>query len=517
MIWRRPFRPRLLILLALWTLPIATYAVAGLVAIYQQGWFPWILWTLPPMWLTAWAIGHLWPAPPASDASYIQPLDTPDFWTPRDVEASKVLENFRSEVADVNLESITDVQRYLDDARTLASRLAQHYHADGSDNLLHPLTLVEILAVLHLAIEDVEEWMQENVPGSDWATIGQLERVPRYANAFNGAQKIVYFGTAILNPAKLLAYPLWQKSGKLAGELQDEIIRRFYQKVLGQFGYYLIEMYSGRLRGGSKQYRARFSVLNKAIQANGGTANFVDELQDVETTIALLGQVKAGKSSLINALLGQHAAQTSLLPETRQVTRYRYPLPGSSNALVLLDTPGYSEADLPRQQSQEIQTAVAAADIVLLVLAANVPARDADLRMLTELQANYQKQRRLKPPTILVVFTHVDLLRPIGEWEPPYNWQKPSSAKEKSIAGAIDYAKEILGSQVAIGGYAAVYTGDKQPIPTNASEELVPLLIQHLDHGHASAVLKAFYQDLDKQRYKHLARQVMQLVKSVAP
>src|SRR5690606_33596866 len=141
-----------------------------------------------------------------------------------------------------------------------------------------------------------------------------------------------------------------------------------YQQYLSHIGYYLIEMYSGRLRGGSELYRKQFGHLASALHVAGGDVQQFADLADVNTTIAVMGQVKAGKSSLVNSLLQNHAAATSIMPETRQVQRYEFMLPDSHNVLRLLDTPGYSEADITSRQRAETKAAAEVADIILLVM-----------------------------------------------------------------------------------------------------------------------------------------------------
>lgn len=511
--WRHFVRPRTVLLFVLWSLPILFYIGAGIFALYKTGWFYWIVWSLPPMWLAAWLVGRVWKPPKLHQSADRQPLTAPTFWTPHDAAAIAIVEKFRNSVDDVDYQVVTDANRYLVDAQNMAQRLAKHYHADGSDNLLHPLTLVEILTVIHLAVEDLELWVLDNVPGSDLATVGQLQRIPGIVNAFDMAQKAVFVASAVFNPAKLFAYPLWRKSGRVAFELQNELIRTFYQRYLRQLGYYLIEMYSGRLRGGSEQYRAKFGPLATAIHTADGDVSLIDQLKEVGTSIAVLGQVKAGKSSLINALMQGHVVSTSILPETRKVSRHQYAVSGSDNVITLLDTPGYSEADVTHQQKKEIQIAAETADIVLLVMAANVSARDADLKAVQALNEHYVGKRQLKPPTIIGVVTHVDLLRPVREWAPPYDWRAPTGAKEKSMAETVDYIRTVLGDSVT--DFVCVYTGQTREPDNSIAEELVPLLVKHLDQGHAAAVLKAFYQQLSRDRFQKLARQVIGLANSV--
>ena len=510
----RYLRPRLVVLFLLWTLPVLAYFVVGFVAMYRVGWLSLVVWTLPLMWLAAWLVGKLWPpAKPRDHRVDGKPIQAPEFWTPQDADAIAVVEEFRANVEPIDSMSIADVDRYLRDATTLAERLAKHYHADDSKNLLNPLTLVEVLSVVHLAVEDLEEWIIQNVPGSDLATFGQLGQIPRVVDALDVAQKVVYVASAIMNPAKLLAYPLWRKSGRVAVELQNEVIRGFYQRYLRQLGFYLIEMYSGRLQGGSRRYRSQFGQINASVREVNGDTETLQRMQDVGTSIAVMGQVKAGKSSLINALMNAPVAATGVLPETRDVTRYEYSIPGSTNVLALLDTPGYSEADVSRQQVREIKTASEHADIILLVMAANVSARHADVQIVQELSAHYKNKKHLRPPAIIAVLTHIDLLRPIREWSPPYDWRNPSDLKEESIAEAVAYARELFGDSVA--DYACVHVGQDHPADSTVADELVPILIQHLDHGHAAAILKSFYKQISRERYAKLSRQVIGLLKTL--
>lgn len=512
-------RPRVVVLLVLWSLPAIVCIVISVIALYQTGWLVVIAGLLPLIWLVAWLVGRWWPAPKLNRSAHWTPLRASDFWTPQDVAAIDVVEGFRRQVADVNQLTIVDPNRYIQDAQELTQRLAMHFHPNADSgtlapqHMLNPLTLVEILSVIHLAVEDLEDWMLENVPGSHLATVGQLGQLPRLAKAWDIGQSIFFIATSIANPSRLLTYPLWRSTGRVTVELQNELIRAFYQQYLSHIGYYLIEMYSGRLKRGSRVYRQQFGHLAAAVHAAGGDTEQLANLADSNTTIAIMGQVKAGKSSLINALMKGNVATTSILPETRQVQCFEFALPGSANGLRLLDTPGYSEADISKHQRAETKSAAEVADIILLVMAANVPARYSDVELVRDLEQHYRARRHLRPPPIIGVFTHIDLLRPVREWTPPYDWRKPSSSKEHSMANAVGYARELFGDSIS--AYACVYTGEMESTDTSVGDELIPLLIAHLDQGHASAVLKAFYAQLSQQRFKKLSKQVRGLLKNV--
>lgn len=504
---------RVVVLLSLWLLPLLAYVGIGLLAIYETGWLTVIAWSLPALWLLAWIVGKLWSPPKLQDTVFNQPLTPLEFWTDQDAAAIKVVEEFRHRVPDIDYLSVIDPNRYFRDAQALSQLLAKHYHQEHSDNAFRPLTVVEILSVIHLSVEDLEAWLLENVPGSDLVTVGQIEQLPTLLRAVDIGQTAMFLASAVVNPSKLLAYPLWRKSGRVSVELQNELMRAFYQRYLRQVSYYLIEMYSGRLSGGSQRYRERFGRMSAAVHAARGDAGLFKDLDVASTTIAVMGQVKAGKSSLINALMKDKVAAISVLPATREVQRYDYRLPESNAVLSLLDTPGYSEADVTRQQRGEIQSAAQIADIVLLVMSANTPAKEADVQIVRELQALYRQRPHLKPPPIIAVLTRIDLLRPVREWSPPYDWRNPRSAKEQAIAQAVAYTQQLFGDTVA--AYACVYTGETHAPDASVADEVVPLLVENLGEGNSAAVLKAFYQQLSRQRFQQLSQQLTGLLKSV--
>ncbi len=512
--WFGILRPRIVVLVLLWALPALIYTAIGVIALYQTGWLVPIAWSLPLMWLAAWLVGLLWRPLKGQRAILGKPLRAREFWTPRDEAAIAVVETFRAEMVGVDRFSITQPNRYINDAQQLAQRLADHYYGTSGTNALHPVTIVEILAVIHLAAEDLEGWFQANIPGSDLATFGHFERLPLIARTLDLGQSIFFLATAITNPAKLLSYPLWRKAGSVTNELQDELVRAFYYRYLREIGFYLIEMYSGRLKGGGRHYRETFGTMSRAVHAARGDVSKLAELSAANTTIAVMGQVKAGKSSLINALMHASVAQTSVLPETRSVQRYDYQLPDTEARITLLDTPGYSETDMGRRQRAEIETASDSADIILLVMAANSSARQSDVQLVLELEEHYRRHPHLKPPPVIAVLTHLDLLRPIGQWTPPYNWRNPSQPKEQAMAKAVDYIRQLFGTSLA--GVACVNSAEAQPADTSVEDELVPLLVAELDQGHSAAIVRLFYSQLNRERFSRLTGQLTGLLKTFA-
>lgn len=93
--------------------------------------------------------------------------------------------------------------------------------------------------------------------------------------------------------------------------------------------------------------------------------------------VALIGRPNAGKSTLLNTLLGQHLAIVTPKPQT---TRHRILgiLNGADHQVLFLDTPGILDPKYALQQmmKREITRALADADVVVAVIDATAPVTD---------------------------------------------------------------------------------------------------------------------------------------------
>jgi 50S ribosomal subunit-associated GTPase HflX len=132
-------------------------------------------------------------------------------------------------------------------------------------------------------------------------------------------------------------------------------------------------------------------------------------------------------------LLGEQRAKTDVLPMTAEITQYQLQPAGVPTRFVLLDTVGYGHEGPNADQRRATEEAARQSDLLLLVMHARNPARQADVDLLRDLRAWFAARPDLRMPPILGVLTHIDLLSPAMEWAPPYDWQEPKRAKEKHI------------------------------------------------------------------------------------
>src|SRR5947209_4178738 len=96
--------------------------------------------------------------------------------------------------------------------------------------------------------------------------------------------------------------------------------------------------------------RARAECIQLAEEINRFLADSgrptVQVVRAEQLRFALMGQFNAGKSTLVNALLGERVAQTGPVPTTRQVQIYEF------RDFRILDLPG-SDARVVEQQEAE--------------------------------------------------------------------------------------------------------------------------------------------------------------------
>ena len=103
--------------------------------------------------------------------------------------------------------------------------------------------------------------------------------------------------------------------------------------------------------------------------------------------VAVVGRASVGKSSLVNAILGE---KVSIVSPVAQTTRnvIRGILTEPRGQLVFLDTPGIHKAqsDLGKLMNQKARAAAEGVDVVLLVLDSSVPPRDEDVGWMSRIQ-----------------------------------------------------------------------------------------------------------------------------------
>src|SRR5882672_6929542 len=113
--------------------------------------------------------------------------------------------------------------------------------------------------------------------------------------------------------------------------------------------------------------------------------------------VAILGRPNAGKSTLVNRLVGQKIAIVTSKPQTTR-NRIQGIVTRPQGQIVFIDTPGLHEADsaLGRQMMQEVAAALEGIDVLLLMVDASSTYPQADDLLL-------EKAKRFRGKTILAL------------------------------------------------------------------------------------------------------------------
>jgi predicted GTPase len=501
---------RLIVLALLLLVPVAFLGVVASVALYQWGWWVWAWWPMTACLVVALFLANRW----QSKRQLLALDETPPVhWTERDQKAWQLVLARAKKTDQVEMDRLGTPQFYLDTAQDMAKELAEFYHP-GTKDPVASLTIPEILAVVELASGDLAEMVEKYLPAGHLITVRDWRRARQAADWYNTASNVYWAVSGIFNPVNTATKYIASKIGLSTPLqlLQKNLILWFYSAFIHRLGTYLIDLNSGRLRVGARRYRAlkeehrlALEAIEKARAGDLANAAADGEAPAATVTITLFGQVKAGKSSLINALLGEQAAVTDVVPATQEITRYTLQQQGLGSSLVLLDTIGYAQAEITKKQYWATFEAARDADLLVFVTHALNPGRQADVEVLKALKDWYVSNPDLKMPPILGVVTHIDLLSPAMEWSPPYNWKNPVRPKEKSVAECVNYCAEQMGEFLE--GIVPVCAAVGKVY--GVQEGVLPALTKLLDKAHASAMLRCLHAEANDGKIRKVFDQLL--------
>jgi uncharacterized protein len=161
---------------------------------------------------------------------------------------------------------------------------------------------------------------------------------------------------------------------------------------------------------------------------------------DDPVRILVIGQVSAGKSTLINALLGEAAAETDLAPTTDRLTAHEIVL--DDTPCRLIDTVGLDGAP---ETLKTVLAQMLESDVILWVLRANRPSRGADVALRERFEARLAEQPTRRHPPVIAVAAAADALLP--GWPFPEN-RLPERGRTKLGAAMAAIAADMGGRPI---------------------------------------------------------------------
>jgi uncharacterized protein len=500
-------RWRIAVIVTLILIPFVAFCVIGSYYLWISGLTMLVWWPLFLIMTAGYVLAWYWQKNRKllPDVDFTPPLE----WTERDKEAWKLIEARGKAAATLPVEKFMDVNFYLETAQEMALELARFYQPKAKDPIDN-VTVPEILAVIEFAAHDLSLTVEQYLPAGNLLTVRNWKQAKKAIDWYPAFNAVYWAVSAVLSPIATAQRFLASQVGVSTPlkAMQDNMLAFFYTAYVERVGTYLVELHSGRLRVGASRYlelKKQHTRQKEAITATDAAEAAAEHVTQVAITI--IGQVKAGKSSLINALLGERKALTDVLPLTAEVTRYELQLPDIPTRLVIFDTVGYGHAGPKADQVKATRDAVQKSDLVLHVLHARNPARQPDMQMLQALADWHKERPGLKKPPILGVLTHIDLLSPAMEWSPPYDWHHPNRPKEEQIAQALAAAKEQVAPHLA--DITAACTAEGKQF--GVREELMPLIVRELDEAHAVALVRCIDAEANTGRARKVVKQLLAL------
>ncbi len=461
--------------LLLWLVPVAGLLPLGALWLHQQG----LLWLWSTALIVFSASGYavqFWLKQREQRLLQIAHAPPDPDWPPN-AEAAWSIVNDLADQLDPADWPLGDGQSLMALAKLTLERVARHFHPEVKQPLLE-LTLPHSLLIIERACRDLRDTLTEQVPFSHQLTLGTLTRLYRWKPFAERLFGLYRTGQWAINPGQAVISELWKHLRERGYALaQQDLSRWLLQAFVRQVGRHAIALYSGRL------LLLEYVPVQQTTPESARDLTVAKTIQDAAEPlrILVLGRANAGKSSLINALFGQIQAATDLIPKTTQrLMPYRLERDGLEQALIF-DTP-----DAEHLAPNTLRDAAAKADMIFWVSAAHRPDRQSERQILDALRLVQNTRLERHPPPLLVVVTHIDRLRPLREWQPPYDLTATENLKAMSIQAAITALATDL--DVPIASVIPVCLADGQVY--NVEDTLWVALLNHLDQARRTRLLR---------------------------
>ncbi|WP_414517273.1 GTPase family protein [Nostoc sp. PCC 9305] len=338
-----------------------------------------------------------------------------------------------------------DWQTFWTRCQDLVVAIAHIYNPQIQYPLLN-IYVPQAYGLIRGTVDDMDKWMQKLSPILNQVTVGQayqgyevyrkLEPSARkFWKAWNWAQWI-------LNPVAAVAKQASQGSsnqatqqllGNLSQLFREAALRNLCRQAIALYGRSTLPV-PATVASPPTLPQPKTQTLREILTQ----AQPAEAVEQKPVNILLVGRTGSGKSSLINTLFQADLAAVDVLPSTDRIQNYQWQTE-SGETLTLWDTPGYEQVNRAELRNLVLDYAINS-DLLLLATPALDPALQMDVDFLQDIKAEIADL-----PAIAIV-TQVDRLRPIREWQPPYDWEWGDRPKEIAIREATEYRAKLLGN-----------------------------------------------------------------------
>ncbi|MBD6614670.1 GTPase family protein [Komarekiella sp. 'clone 1'] len=335
-----------------------------------------------------------------------------------------------------------DWQTFWTRCQDLVVAIARIYNPEVQYPLLN-IYVPQAYGLIRGTVDDLDQWMQKLSPVLNQVTVGQAYQAYEvYRKLEPSARKfwrVWNWAQWLLNPVAAVAKQASQGYSNRATQellvnlsqlLREAALRNLCQQAIALYGRSRLPISASAVA--TPIPKAKTQTLRDILTQ----AEPVEAVEQKPVNILLVGRTGSGKSSLINTLFQADLAAVDVLPSTDRIQNYQWQTQGGET-LTLWDTPGYEQVNRADLRKLVLDYATNA-DLLLLVTPALDPALQMDVDFLQDMKAEVADL-----PAIAIV-TQVDRLRPIREWQPPYDWEWGDRPKEIAIREATEYRAKLL-------------------------------------------------------------------------
>lgn len=337
-----------------------------------------------------------------------------------------------------------DWETFWQRGQNLVIGIANIYHPEVKYPLFN-IYVPQAYRLVRETLNEVDEWMIKLSPIFNQVTVNQAYQAYEvYVKLQPSARKLWQawnWAQWVLNPVTAFAKKATQKSTDQATQqLLINLSQLIREVALKNLAKQAIILYSGNTLPSSIFTRTQEQfpqVKTQTLREILSQVESPEKVVEKPVNLLLVGRTGAGKSSLINSLFQKELAQVDVLPSTDRIERYHWETEEGA-ILNIWDTPGYEQINHPELQGIVIEQAKNS-DLLLLVTPVLDPALQMDVDFLKTVKENIENL------PIITVVNQVDRVRPIREWNPPYDWEWGETPKEISIREATEYRTKFLG------------------------------------------------------------------------